>query len=768
MATYRQTYSYYEDGYGTVTEIFIISDSYAGLTSTAYSECGCFELDELAEDLDVDTGVFASDQLSLTADEFAIETTTDRAAIDFLLSAQNTANRRFVGWVINPANALALVADDFAFRGVVNAAMSADDGAWSGNDYDTTTAALRVWKITATSVDIAALLEVDLPTIIEAVDSTWRAAKVKDRLGYYKDGDYTARWANLVSWEELVQKLLDVAVSLTYGTGILTITYEPNLTDLRVFPARYYCRTAVKVIPDPHPGNPPSVAPVVTRYPLRPRASYTLPPEPFTWLPSDRVQLNAGGTSISFGSLFLSWRLLAPSDEEKDYSWLRYKSLGALIYAVAAGLGCYPEFRYQTQTDIRLKFIPRSQLATTALYFRDATDSTIDVQSLATDRDKRKIYGGASWQLVKDGPHQYNYNGGFYEYLAGLRAPKSDAVELAPLTISPTWCFLEFSGDDRGAVVSGDVLIPHNVVFWDTATERKNELDPRYGRVALHSGMYVTCLGSEATGEVGTQSGGVLGIWSPVALADTTLDGLNFVFSEITTWLNRIYHRDDTFYATERQITVPGLCGFRQSPTGGNDWRFARRRCTVTIDGQEFVVVGVTRSSKEKETKLRLHHVGRFAFVDTTPGTLPDAPTGGTPDDPTVLTTTTRKMVVGGEDIAAWSVVTIDTDGKAYRANPTRADWGKQHGIALADFDYEVDTVPIAIQMDGTITLPDSFPMALTIGKRLYVRLWDGATNLSHNPLTARTSTEDLYLQVGIVVDVNKIKIGFDREYILQ
>lgn len=750
MPTMRQTVTYYEDGVGDVVLVIVISDTYAGLVSTSAVDVGCFEIDEASEDLDIDTGIFAADELTFSFADWAAETQDDRDAITFVLQAQDKSTPRYIGLLINPATPI--VSENFAFRGIIDTDMSAEDVEWNGDDYDTSIASIREWKGHATSLDIGYVLSQDLKDLVDAIDPSWITANVADRQAYYYDfspfsGEYTARFGNLVNLHTVIQKLIDLAIPS--GSGI-TMTYQATDTDIWAWPTRYHCLE--------YDGG-------MTRYTLTPISYPGEPPIPYTYVAGQEVRLRTGGADTDSGTPFISWRLLTPDGDEQRVSWLRYKSIGELLFSLAAGLGMFVQFTYTTSTAIDVRFVSRSTLKTTQVYVRDATKASLDVKALEVS-DKRKRYGGASWQLCREGSVQYNYDGGFVEAIPALRAPEGEDIELAPLTISPTWEFIAGERDDRGKDLEGAyaALLPHGAIFYDPSgpTDRGN---PKVDRAVIHSAIYLRVAGDVGAGEVGTFGKWV---WTPVAAMYTTIDTQHRIYDQISPWLNDIYQRDAAYYEQEYTLTVPGLCQFRTTPTGPSDWRHAKLSRYIVMDDVEWVIVGLSRSIRERETTLRVHRSSRFAF--TPPGAVsPGTPASGTlPADGSTVNLLSRKRYAPGDNLTAFTLVVLLDDGLIYTASPIAEHFGHRLGIALEDFDFETMEGRALVQFGGRVSLGESFPFRLEPGKRLFLRSFQGGTNLSHEPLTARSDTEELYLEIGIAETWNTFKLEFSREFLFE
>lgn len=766
MPTYAQSVVYHEDGVGDVEYRLLLSDSYAGLTD-APTDVGLFDIDSVKQDLDLDTGVFAADQLAVTAYAARIMTTDDADCLDFVLAARDPANKVFCAVLLDPHDPIEV--GDFDFRGLLKPEMQGDDRSWSGAQYGDAPTPLRTWKFTALSYDVAEILGARISDVVDGVenglvaglDATWQTANVADRQGYFLEpagswGYRGVRWGELVSFEVVIQKLLELA-----APAGLTITYVDEDTEFMAVPARYHAQVVeVTGITGALTGGTHKL-----RYCQVPPDTV---PNPRAWTawPSEMVPLRAGGDDTLEGSLWVSFRLLQPREEEREASWLAYESIGDLLYALAAAFNMYLEVAYVDTTHIEVRFAGRSTLDGGECYIRDVTQAQIDLKPLVAD-EKRKPYRGNATIVVREGDRVYRYDGYGFTPSRADDAPQTEG-ELLPLTVSPTVCWLLGRGEDTGircADIAGGYHIgqlPHNAIFYDSATDPKPQAAEgfaEYNRVGLHTAMYIRTTGkSEAThGEVGVEDET---IFSPVAyLLAGTPDGDRWIGNEyavllghypgLADYLNDVRHRDRAYFSGEYQLTVPGLMCFRSTPAGADDWRNLKRACRITLDGVEWVVVGIERQYKARRTVLRLQAVSRFSIpLPSVETTLPADPSSVTLFKPTPPDLDGRLVVrsAAETDLVAFTVGVVTDDGTISVAMARSAQWGLGIGIILHDAEVGDD---VDMQMSGRVQFPEGTTFAT--GARVYVRDPVGMdpTNLSFTPLGGVDGSEDMLVDIG-------------------
>jgi len=141
MASYKQTNSWREDGYGEVGITFVVSDTYEGLFLSA-TEANIFELEDVATKLSGTVGGTIESELKLQVDEAKIKTTTDIAAKDFITAAISATNKRFCGvFVVSYNSGTGLwsspSSDNMMFNGLIQTEIESEEFEWGGSDYDT-------------------------------------------------------------------------------------------------------------------------------------------------------------------------------------------------------------------------------------------------------------------------------------------------------------------------------------------------------------------------------------------------------------------------------------------------------------------------------------------------------------------------------------------------------------------------------------------------------------------------------------------------------
>lgn len=755
MPTYRTIISY--RGAEQVAAHFLIADSLANLSAASPVDVGVFFPGDLSQDMDVDAGTFAADELELVVDGVAADTTDDTAAIAFAIDAAESLNdptkKRFVGVLLNPATPP--VVGDWAFRGVLLPEITADDVNWNDGEFGVAPAPLRTYKLRAMSADIVDVLGAKLTELVEEINDqgSWKSAHVQDRLGwFYSDGSSDefgpreGRYGNLVAWNDLANHLVYLA-GLPYG---LTASFESDLSDLDAAPVHF--KSAEKF------GRH-------TRYGIAIYNLYSTNIEGNIFN-GPRYRLNPGGSIDDDGALFVDWKLLEPDSENASVAWLRYETVGDLLHAVAMSIGMVVSIAYTTSTNVVIRFVARSNVQTKPnVYLPDVEKGSINSKPI---QSSRKQFRGQAWNLSPEGLNiPYWYEGGTFR--GDDDWPVRVSGELLALSISAPLCILQGTGEDAD-LESDDFLppwliLPHNGLFYDSGNPKSTSVE--HNRRAVHTGMYIafTQGTSPAYGTYGCENKRVV---RPVGQVTASIDGSNEYFLQLAEFCNALYDRDSVYYESEYELDVPYISRFRATPAGAEHWANVGLGFTTTLDGLEYTVVGITRNFGDGTTKLRLHNASRYsgvaAAISPTPPpvaqiALPAAP------PPYERRGRTTVMLKAGEDMPDdWTVVALRDDDLLYIAEPIEQEYERTVGVVIG---ARQAGDMCEVQLRGRVKLP--VELSAAVGSRVYLRsesLMD--TNISIHPLKQRTTTEQLHLNLGYLESPNTLFLEMSEEWILQ
>jgi hypothetical protein len=759
MATFRQRSTYFEDGFGRASVLFVMADSYDALFETVGTKTtGVFEVGSVKEDLDISEGVLAQDELTFDVIESAAVTTDDADAIDFFKAGQDPANKRFVALFLNASDLpTAPEITKAVFIGQMVPEQKGTDVKHHGGLWSTAINALRDWQARAATfmdevindISLRDLIYGNEDELVTGIDTTWETANVADRLGWHKSatgdpyGAREARFSQLCSLNALLRVLADnlQQTLIDKGLGTYSITFPDMTFDWTVSPARYQ-------IVDYGSGGAPAWPSRHVQQTMRNPADR----DPFVVKPADQVTLGLGDTTAPDNQIWFSYRMVKPvGKSEQQHSFLRCRTFTELLYGLASSFGCFVRFVQPSEGSIEIHFVARKDMVKPPIYLRDIADADINL-SVAGAEDAATPQRGIACRYARDG-HDYFYydnnestNGG--PQPSALMNEVGDG-DIALMTVSPTLVYFWLVEDARRFSYYGN--LPFNGVFYIGSSIEDYESRPDKGQPGLHTAIYVRTVVNGENVSPDTET-----IYLPAALVHAKVDGLDMTFKSLTEYVNTITARDGQFFTAEYNLKVPYLNGFSPNADGSSSgWEHLQLGSTVILqeDGvdKEFVVSGIERSPADVETNIRLQLISRFAF--STPGDLV-AVTAAEPTivrpflgDPTRVTDAGSRTYIADESITMGDAVASAWDGVDYRVRRMvahSADYDAFIGIAMADAAYDED---VLVQSSGRVSVPT---YAFAPGDPVYVRTaTHPASNVSQDLLTGKTLTEDMIVNIG-------------------
>lgn len=785
MPTYRQEWSYYEDGFDDTKMVFVVSDTYDGLfATTGVIPTQVFRVGSIKQDLNLTSGELAADEIQIQIDEAVIETTDDTNAVSFYLEAQDITVQRYIGVFLNtPPLPLAPLVADAIFIGVVSPKMKATDFRHNGAQFSPAINAMREWDSSGATFLDNAIADISLADLIDGnpgenvtgIDESWITANVADRLSYHKSaegdpfGDRSAKFDKLFNLNRLLRKLADnLQQSMTdKGMGTFTIVYDVTALDATFSPARFVARqmgSGLRTRILRHYG--------VDSNPLL---------QPFVIKPADTKVLSLGDGVSDENSPWMHWRMVKPQGKtESAMSFRRCKNFTELLYAIAASFGLFVRFAPLPGNELRVTFISRQSLEQDEVFFRDATSASVDLSSDSSADAKPTL--AVSTLYTPDGselypqswPQTYQHETVYNSSLIPSRnhgwVMASDAYKAiistgVPLKIYP---MIEDAGYRDEQWLS---VIPHNTVFYIGSTR---EIDvspdkPYKAALGINSLMYVmTTVIDEA---VRPSS---LPIWLPIAAVHAKVDGVEQIYYSLSAYVNGVTKRDAQYYVTTYELEIPYINGFSLSSAGASpSWKNIKLGSKITIEEGGapllFIVVGIERNLAELTTKLKLHRTSRFAF------TTPDGPASGISPEPEVVTTAlpgqaliaqTTALYIADEDLLAGEAVRSYYSGTEWRIRRMRSqnsDYDSMVGIAL---NSAAAGDAVTVQTAGRVGLPD---YTFTPGLPVYVRSSTLPTiNISQSLLTAVSGGEDMIVDIGTADSTNSFVLNLFEQFILE
>lgn len=723
MAAYKSA-RIFKEGNLSVTDMLVVSDTYAGLFDIASAtEVNVLLIAETSEELK--DGASVVNAAKFTANEAAILTTADRNCVDFLLTVLS-GGVVYLARFINPETPA--TESDFCFLGRVDRRVTGKDTKHSETDlFSSTTEATRVYSFTCSSFDSGAMFGKKISDLVRdsedvsTISPAWKTANVADRLAYFKTdgsdgyGQREVRFANLVSLKAVIEYLFSAATE----AGV-TGTYAGGDSNLHGTPCFYL--PLLK-----HSGST-----TYLRY-CSDGAAMTVAPKPFHLIGGQSVRLKTGGETA--GSPYVSLRLIDPNENEKAVSWLDL-TVFELLSKIALSYGCVLTVNYTGTNTIEAGMVPTEEFSQASFLIKDFASSDIDISlSIAEESEKNKGLKGVAYLLANEGTQYYLVEDQPKQTYAAFE-PKLEPPFL-PLTISPTWAMLLGRGEDAGVDVVGKIgraLLPHNAVFYDGVSPKGSAYE--YNLTAIHTAIYLKTAGLShaSSGEVGVEG---LDTWRPIGQVSVKMNNQYRYFNTLEEFVSERVLAVASFREQSRKITVMGLNGFKVNAAASEDWRSAKVGYLVTLDSKDYICTKIVR--KEFETELELRLKEEFSKIeepdsieDNQPNAFPIATSDGMRRKPFI-----SALPSGSNSLYKGEVLGIDSDGKASRLIPNASGYGKQVGICLEDWAIETGNPykMIDIQTSGIFDLGEdalvNFPF--TAGSTLY--LVDSVPNISDTPV---------------------------------
>lgn len=773
MPTYRNTYSYVEDGIGLVSMLFVMADTYNALFADEEDcvQTRVFTIGDSSKDLDIGAGMIAEDELDITCDESLAENAGDAEAIDFFLQAQDKTVMRFVATFMQVGGIPSVPAVAKAeFLGVLKPDMKGKVVQYTDAGlYASELNPLREWRATARSFGDAVVGDFTVQQLVEGLtepvydddgvqtgtthiiapigkhingsgeleDDTWISTWVDNYISYYRWDGRSAMFLSMVNLNVVLQKLASqVAVGLMRrGVGEYTVNFQNCETDLKYSPARY--NRFVQ-------GSSENI-----RFLGSTRRFLDQPPSYTVW--ADDAQTLQLGTTTSLVSPFITWRLVKPQGkDEKEHSWYKYKSLADLLYGIAYSFGMFLRMYSTTANVLEVQFIPRRDIKQARVYIRGAITDDVDVKPAPAEKSERfatfatpyAIEGeDAYWFDNRPEDDAFNFNTQYGFNKSDKYNERKLAGNPLPLSVSPT------IRDYNGSASDGDLQnimishLPHNTGLFNGSELPSFEDAPERSAPGLHTAIYMrTHILNERVDDEEAE------LMLPAARIHAKMYGVDRYWDTISDYLNEVTARDADWYLTERNIDVPFIFGFSNNADGSSsDWTKLKLGSEIILDGVSYITVGIKRNFAEQRTKIRLQNTARFSFdhAETIAGRSDGSPLV-TPSNP--ATTRQRPRYLAGESLTAGMVVSIHDDNKVYHALAHNSDYNRIRGIVAKDTDAD-DWADIILPGECCANYTYEF----TPGERLFVRNATSGFNLSHEWLTLAevTEDEDMYVEIG-------------------
>jgi len=770
MATFRQVSTIHEDGYGEVTVLIVLSNTVAGLYATeGTKETNVFLIGSSKKDLEVSAGTQAQDELSITVDAASVATENDAEALAYFRDAQDSSLNRFIAVYINTAELPDPPdPDDCEFFGRIDPELKARDIKLQGDEWGTDWNPDREWDANASTFMDISFDDIKLKDLIygneelnvTGIDEDWEDDNVSDRLSYFRSdnddfieslfGLREAKQEGLVNLSALLRKLADnfEQTLLDQGIGTFSVVIDDIELDMKFSPARFSVQDGWDRTLNVFRKNR-----LLFEYKVK---------------ADDAVSCFLGDShATTDDSIFVSYRLAKPGDKgESEFTYDKFETFTDLLYGVAESLNLYVRFDVTESSTLHVSWISRQSIEDAPqIYIRDTTSGSLDLS--VSPKEDRERHIGLATKYSMDGPDEFWMDSQTPRGSSKRHQSESGKGLHPPLTTGVTLLNLSDRFDERpNFIVTQDFIgqIPHNTKFYTDGSPSDLGLQS----FDVSSLIYV-CV--EQNGEYINDTAEK--IFLPVRKVHATVEGSDRTFDCLSEYVNEQNARAEGFFSASYEVEVPFLMGFSENSDGSSpSWKALRlgRRTTIEEEGvpREFIVVGIERNYQAVTTKVKLHRASRFAFTPASGLDEDEVVTiggGFTPGTSThgVRGTIIHECIADGDIAMGDAVLVLNQDDAGLvhvrRATSTEKDCGFTIGLALSS---ALDGDAVEIQTSNRFECID---YSFVAGLPVYVRTSTlPAHNLSQDLLTARTSTEDAVITVGLADSSSSVVIGLVKQ----
>lgn len=763
FVAYRQTIKWAEDSWGTIVCRLVISDKYEGLfaDNADSQEIGIVNIEENSISIKNQSGGIESRELSFSIRHSTTFTEIDLSVFEFIKQVENSNIRRFIGIFINTGNTP--LPENLLFTGLINSSIEAEDLRWSGDHFDTTINAIRLYKFKATPTDDSVFGQFTMEDLIKGnpsksvngIDSAWETSKVKNRQGYFLYNNKRMSVYQLVNLNDVLRQLSDNLEQGLSSNGYadISIKFAKSQIDGNFHPARWKqlveSGTRLRYVQSPFLTKSPAFSVYNSDY-LNLFIDPDGKPETYS---EDEFGVPNNTESITYAreSIWISYGFLKELDYEgrknaaKTFRLDKYKSYFEFLNSVAKHLGLYLNVTWLNTTELEIKFVGRTTITSKQITLRSAIKANLKPSN--NNIEERK-YVGKSTYLALEGADTYVKDGAILFESVDINNEDGDNIIL---TLSPTLCGLTF-GNDSGYKLSSANL-PHNHFhFNDGISWLNNEWSESAG---FHSAIYLFAPKYTAHPDSAFEPANY---FTPAAALTIEIDSLVTTYYKMSDYLNVVDSLDNGYKMFEYNIEFPWFYGAKHNDN--LSWNNIDIYNSFNLDGTLWVIVECKWNFTNKTVNIVAHSQSKFSFLNTIPDAI-------TPPIFTILPDNyqgdTSLGNIADSVININDIVSRKSNGNYEKAQSKSAHSDRVVGLALNDAeigDY------VTIQESGIVE--SSIFSSIPINTLLFLRT-NAGSNISISPLTAKTVDEDYYCIVGQVIRDGAIKLSSDfRGYIFE
>jgi hypothetical protein len=829
--TFKQQYQFTEYGLGKTSVRFLVTDKWEDvfksdieLEQYEYDEqvdgfdVNIFQLQSVKQDLTIESGKYAVDQLNFSINQSSCRTEQDINAMSFCNDAANVNYNRICA-VFMLAEGAVPSTDTLLFVGKIDYKISATDKIWSSSKWSGVINPIREYKYTSSTFDISMLEKCKLTeriadyednTITNVMtrllaDDTFRTNTFAYRNCYKSTANTQIYHCPTGSLFDIINNYLSIAsevIKELLDLSDFILSFKESSLGIKVAPVEFNLKTdedgydTGMLLTD----GMGMYVNATTRIELIVRASESEDGKSNPYLHQRMV-------ATAYGA-----RYTDPDIMEKAYSFESKKNVSDILFEIAKDFACYVFSTLKSATEIELELRPRSTLVENEYtYLIGVKDANIDAGSTINEKDNA-FYANANNYTMEEWEENNKHwfdasvvsgdivspkpgfpNGDLYASKENLSDKTNlvyeqnginkerDGVDVQKLMLSTSpiyWRFFStgtyypvyplnttylYSDDYKGVCF----MLFHGALVPLPALER------------IHTGIYV---------KNGTDYRFASGIY-------VKINNVDCYFENLSKYVEYCIKRDRQYYESEYQLTVPFWSGFSKNVDGSDyGWKKLLLGSKIKLTEEvrhyvghwvdedvdtDYVVVSKEINLQKPETKIKLHYAGRFAFGFNATAITPKENGYNEQFQPvgTPVIVTQRYVVQIGCTLKKGDAVRILENNKIKKAYSISDDSifdddgyvivaGKQVvGVCLADIVGD-GTTQVEVQISGEFINPD-YVWNLSGNGFVYCRATDDTPipNVIDEPLTDKTSDEDSYIVMGKMTGEYSFIIGMG-EYI--
>lgn len=716
---YKQEWNKYDGKLGLVNFVFIISDVYEEVfTQTNPITTGIFDIGNIKEDLDIDVGIQAIDELSFTINSERIKTTIDTNAQQFTLAGLETTTPRYIALFINPATTGEISAK--LFDGQIDFNAKSNDVKWNDTQWGSAQNPDRNWDFTATSFGIAILNKVNLISVLMAIgnDTSWINLKVqKDSSAQpsYEQYDTILQIQNTVNLPVLLDKIFEVAISL------LPTEFSGFTINLINSQSTFYFT----------PGKPTFIN-LAQKDQL----------EGFIPENENPTRLRVLGTTGGTGTqCIINWDMALVNNANKEYSFQRYETLTELLYGIAVFFGCYVKYETVAYNVINISFLARQEIGTNEVYLIDAESASLSIEYADSDKENIAYFAEPNSLLIEGNDvYRFEPRDAVLTPSAKKQAEKKEGERLL-FSLAPGLYYNMGMRKVANAIWENNYNNDHDHYGIITAIYQKSITNNTYLRPSVEMSIKV--------------------------------DGIETAYETSAECINANLANDGKFYKQEYEIDIPYLTGFSVNSDGSNNiWSDLKTGYKIKVDSIYYSIIGIERSVSNLTTKIRLHKLTQYAFEQPSANLM----TIELPELFTSMFLSNPGSFIGtsAESLDPGVAVFLGDDELWHYGYSESVNGGLIGGITLSCGGIGTEVILMSngyIQTGGLIGF-DNISFNISSNDGLFVRALKGSepliTNISQTELTEKSGTEDFYIKIGYPIANDAVVLDFSEQWIFE